>query len=138
MSKTILDLTAQIVTSYAGNNELAENQLPELVKLVYQALATVATSPAGPSPAVEVRKSIRSDRIVCLACGASFSLLKRHLRTEHQLTPAAYRGRYSLPPSYPLVAPDYARTRSTLAKQIGLGRKSGESPRMRRSSRRGG
>jgi predicted transcriptional regulator len=73
------------------------------------------------APKVEVKKSIFADRIVCLACGASFSMLKRHLNTEHELTPAAYRERYELPRDYPLVAPNYAKVRSRLAKKIGLG-----------------
>ena len=70
---------------------------------------------------MEVKKSIFADHLVCLACGASFSMLKRHLNTEHQLTPVEYRERYELPRDYPLVAPDYAKVRSRLAKKIGLG-----------------
>jgi predicted transcriptional regulator len=74
---------------------------------------------------VEVKKSVFPNRVLCLACGQGFSTLKRHLHTEHQLTPDAYRARYELPQSYPLIAPDYAKTRSALAKQIGLGSKGG-------------
>ena len=70
---------------------------------------------------MEVKKSVFADHLVCLACGASFSMLNRHLNTEHELTPAAYRERYELPRDYPLVSPDYAQVRSSLAKKIGLG-----------------
>jgi predicted transcriptional regulator len=92
---------------------------------VYNSLATAGTAVAAAeakiAPKVEVKKSVFADHLVCLACGASFSMLKRHLNTEHQLTPVAYRERYELPRDYPLVAPDYAKVRSRLAKKIGLG-----------------
>jgi predicted transcriptional regulator len=74
-------------------------------------------------PAVAVRQSVFPDRIICLVCGQGYSMLKRHLGTEHQLTPVEYRARYELPRDYPLVTPNYAKTRSKLAKQTGLGRK---------------
>jgi predicted transcriptional regulator len=85
---------------------------------------------------VEVKKSVFADHLVCLACGASFRMLKRHLNTEHQLTPMAYRDRYDLPRDYPLVAPNYAKVRSSLAKKIGLGRKAGSRAPARLAARK--
>jgi predicted transcriptional regulator len=82
----------------------------------------MAAAAAKMVPVVEVKKSVFADRLVCLACGQSFSMLKRHLRTEHQLAPIEYREQYGLSLEYPLVAPNYAKVRSNLAKKIGLGR----------------
>jgi predicted transcriptional regulator len=125
MAEAVLGLTARVISGYVSNNRLSGEQLPELIQAVYRCLSTVEASTAAAeakiAPAVEVKKSIFADRIVCLARGASFSMLKRHLNTEHELTPVAYRERYELPRDYPLVAPDYAKTRSTIAKKIGLG-----------------
>jgi predicted transcriptional regulator len=87
------------------------------------------------APAVPVKQSIRQDRIICLEDGKSFSMLKRHLMTDHKLTPQQYREKWSLPRDYPMVAPDYAKTRSALAKKIGLGRKAGR-PAKRAAGRR--
>jgi predicted transcriptional regulator len=127
MDEAVLGLTAQVISGYVSNNRLSGEQLPELIQAVYQALSTVeastATAAAKIEPKVEVKKSVFAAHLVCLACGASFSMLKRHLNTEHQLTPAEYRERYELPRDYPLVAPNYAKVRSSLAKKIGLGRK---------------
>jgi predicted transcriptional regulator len=118
-------LTAQVISGYVSNNRLSGEQLPELIRAVYNSLSTAGAATAAAeakiAPKVEVKKSVFADRIVCLACGASFSMLKRHLNTEHQLTPAEYRERYELPRDYPLVVPDYAKVRSRLAKKIGLG-----------------
>lgn len=123
------DLTARVVSSYVSNNRLSGEQLPELIQAVYQTLSTVETAAtaaaAKPEPAVEVKKSVFPGRVMCLVCGQGFSMLKRHLNAEHLLTPDEYRARYDLPRGYPLVAPDYAKTRSALAKKIGLGRKGG-------------
>jgi predicted transcriptional regulator len=131
MDEAILGLTAQLVSSYVSNNRVPGDQLPALIQAVYQTLSTAQTSAvaamAKVEPVVAVKKSVLPDRIICLVCGPSYSMLKRHLGTEHELTPAEYRARYELPRDYPLVAPDYAKTRSQLAKQIGLGRK-GKSP----------
>jgi predicted transcriptional regulator len=113
------------VSGYVSNNRLSGDQLPELIQTVYQTFSTVGTSAAVAAakiePKVEVKKSIFHDHLVCLACGQSFRMLKRHLATEHQLTLDGYRERYELPRSYPVVAPDYAKIRSTLAKKAGLG-----------------
>ena len=125
MAEAVLGLTAQVISGYVSNNRLSAEQLPELIQAVYKSLSTAGTAVAAAegkiAPKVEVKKSVFADHLVCLACGASFSMLKRHLNTEHQLTPAAYRERYGLPRDYPLVAPDYAKVRSRLAKKIGLG-----------------
>ena len=127
MDEAVLGLTAQLVSSYVSNNSVPSDQLSALIQAVYKTLSTAETSAvaavAAIEPAVAVKKSVLPDRILCLVCGQGYSMLKRHLGTEHQLTPVDYRARYNLPRDYPLVAPDYAKTRSKLAKQIGLGRK---------------
>jgi predicted transcriptional regulator len=127
MDEAVLGLTAQLVSSYVSNNSVPSDQLSALIQAVYKTLSTAETSAvaavAAIEPAVAVEKSVLPDRILCLVCGQGYSMLKRHLGAEHQLTPVDYRARYSLPRDYPLVAPDYAKTRSKLAKQIGLGRK---------------
>jgi len=126
MDEAVLGLTARVVSGYVSNNRLSGEQLPELIEAVYRSLSTAGTAAAAVAakfePAVEVKKSVFADHVVCLACGASFSMLKRHLNTEHQLTPIEYRERYGLARDYPLVAPDYAKVRSRLAKKNGLGR----------------
>ena len=122
----LLQLAADIVSAHASNNPLSADQLPRLIQQVFSTLATVqekATVPPVPEPAVSIKASVRPDHLVCLDCGQHFSLLKRHLRTDHQLTPEQYRQRWQLSLTYPMVAPAYAKTRSTLAKQFGLGRK---------------
>ena len=127
MDEAILGLTARVVSRYISNNRLSGEQLPELIQAVYRSLSTVEASTAAAAakiaPKVEVKKSVFADRLVCLACGQSFSMLERHLSTDHQLTPNEYRERYELPRDYPLVSPNYAKVRSSLAKKIGLGRK---------------
>lgn len=136
MDPAVLDLTAQLVSSYVTNNRVPGDQLSALIQSVYQTLSTAQTSAVAATakvePAVAVKKSVLPDRILCLVCGQGYSMLKRHLGTEHQLTPVEYRARYELPRDYPLVAPDYAKTRSKLAKQIGLGRKGTGSARKKR------
>ena len=125
MDEAVLGLTARVVSGYVSNNRLSGEQLPELIEAVYRSLssagAAVAATAAAIEPVVAVKKSVFADHLACLACGASFSMLKRHLKTEHQLTPIEYRARYGLPHDYPIVAPDYAKVRSRLAKKIGLG-----------------
>jgi predicted transcriptional regulator len=127
-SDQVLGLTAQIVSAHVRHNAVAPDALPGLIQEVYRALTTVGqqTAPAAkPEPAVPVKQSIRQDRIVCLEDGKGFSMLKRHLMTDHKLTPQQYREKWGLPRDYPMVAPNYAQTRSALAKKIGLGRKAG-------------
>jgi predicted transcriptional regulator len=122
----LLGLATEIVSAHIRNNAIAAEQLPGLIRQVFNALATVEQATAAPpkaEPAVDVRRSVVADHIVCLDCGKHFSMLRRHLMTDHKMTPEQYRQRWELPRSYPLVAPNYAKTRSALAKKIGLGRK---------------
>lgn len=126
MEDQIISLTAQIVSAHIANNDVPTQQLPALIRGVHQALATVAQAavePTKPEPSVAVKKSIFADHILCLDCGGSFKMLKRHIGADHGMTPDAYRAKWDLPSSYPMVAPDYAATRSKLAKASGLGRK---------------
>jgi len=131
---------AEVVSSYVSNNRVSGEHLPELIRAVYTSLATAGTVTAAAAakvePLVEVRKSVFADHLVCLTCGQRFSMIKRHLRTEHNLSVEEYRVRYDLACSYPLVAPNYAKVRSALAKKIGLGRKSGERPPAKMAARK--
>lgn len=125
--ETHLALAAEIVSAHVSNNSVAAGDLPTLIKSVYGALSALGeVQPAAEEkrePAVSIRSSVKNDAIACLECGAKFKMLKRHLATDHNLTPEAYRARWNLPASYPLVAPDYAAKRKELAIRIGLGRK---------------
>jgi predicted transcriptional regulator len=125
MSEDVLALTAQIVSAHVTKNDVAPDALPSLIREVYKTLAAVGTEPTEaekPKPAVAITKSVFPDHIVCLECGKKLTMLKRHLMTEHTLTIDQYRSKWSLPANYPVVAPEYAETRSALAKKIGLGR----------------
>jgi predicted transcriptional regulator len=122
----LLELAGQIVFAHVQSNTIPPDQLPRLIQDVYAALSTagqLAAQGPKPVPAVPVKGSISQSQIACLDCGKQFSMIKRHLMTDHKLTPEQYRQRWNLLPSYPLVAPNYAKTRSALAKKIGLGRK---------------
>jgi predicted transcriptional regulator len=122
----IIGLTAHIVSAQIGHNEVPAAQLPGLIRDVHLALTTVGQAPVEPTkaePAVAVKKSVFANHILCLDCGGSFKTLKRHISTDHQMTPDEYRAKWGLPMSYPMVAAEYAATRSKLAKAIGLGRK---------------
>ena len=122
----VLGLTAQIVSAHVSNNSVAPDSLPSLIQDVYRTLADVGKQPAQPErpePAVPIKKSVFADHIVCLEDGKKLKMLKRHLRTSYQMTPEQYRERWGLAPNYPMVAPSYAKQRSSLAKQIGLGTK---------------
>jgi predicted transcriptional regulator len=126
MEDQIIDLTAQIVSAHVAANIVSPGQLPALIREVHQALATAGEAPAEPikaEPAVSVRKSVFPDHIVCLDCGGSYRMLKRHIRTDHELTPEQYRLKWQLRHDYPMVSADYAAQRSQLAKDSGLGRK---------------
>ena len=128
----VLGLTAQIVSAHVQHNAVPAHALPGLIQEVYQTLARIGQQPVQaerPAPAVSIKQSVRSDRIVCLEDGKSFSMLKRHLMTDHKLTPQQYRERWGLPRDYPMVAPSYAKTRSVLAKKSGLGRKGAKAAR---------
>jgi predicted transcriptional regulator len=135
----VLGLTAQIVSAHVRHNAVSPDALPSLIQEVYRTLTNVGKQPAQtekPTPAIPVKQSIRQDRIVCLEDGKSFSMLKRHLMTDHKLTPQQYRDKWGLPRDYPMVAPNYAQTRSTLAKKIGLGRKAGKPAAKRAAGRK--
>ncbi len=122
----MLELTAQIVSAHVSNNSVASDALPGLIQEVFRTLSSVdrEVAPADkPQPAVAVRRSVFADHIVCLEDGKKLKMLKRHLKTAYDMSPEQYRERWGLPADYPMVAPDYARHRSALAKQIGLGTK---------------
>jgi len=121
-----IELTAQIVSAYVGNNSVPSAEIANLISQVHAALRRVsggqAAAPAEPAkPAVPVKRSINSEYIVCLEDGQKFKSLKRHLRTQYNMTPEQYREKWGLPSDYPMVAPAYAAARSQLAKQMGLG-----------------
>jgi predicted transcriptional regulator len=123
---TFIKLTADIVSAYVSNNSVPSSDLPALIGQVHSALTRVSSgqgeSPAEPpKPAISVKKSITADHIVCLEDGKKFKSLKRHLRTQYNMTPEQYREKWGLPADYPMVAPNYAAARSHLAKQMGLG-----------------
>jgi predicted transcriptional regulator len=125
-SASVLGLTAQIVSAHVSNNSVTPDALPSLIQEVYKTLAGVGKEPVAldrPAPAVPVKKSVFPDHIVCLEDGKKLKMLKRHLKTAYDMTPEQYRERWGLPPEYPMVAPNYARHRSSLAKKIGLGTK---------------
>lgn len=124
----LLELTAEIVSAHASNNKVASEDLPNVIQQVFGTLSELGATgvPAEvPDPAVPVNKSITPDYIVCLEDGKKLKMLKRHLNTSYNMTPEQYRERWGLPADYPMVAPNYAKRRSTLAKKIGLGRKAG-------------
>ena len=121
-----IDLAADIVSAYVSNNSVPVSDLPNLIRDVHNALMRVTEDGGAPigepvKPAVAVKKSITNDYIICLEDGKQFKSLKRHLRTQYNLSPDAYREKWGLPPDYPMVAPNYAKARSNLAKQMGLG-----------------
>ncbi len=123
-SSDLLRKTVDIVTSYVSNNSVAVADLPGLIAETHGALLAqraVAAEPEALRPAVPIRRSVTPDYIVCLEDGKKLKMLKRHLKTVYNLSPADYRVRWGLPSDYPMVAPNYAKRRSELAKQIGLG-----------------
>jgi predicted transcriptional regulator len=123
---TVIEMAADIVSAYVGNNIVPADQLPNLIRQVHGALQNVgAPTPEAaaekPTPAVPIRKSITPDFLICLEDGRKFKSLKRHLRTRYNLSPEEYRAKWGLPKDYPMVAPNYAASRSALAKSMGLG-----------------
>ena len=123
----LLELTSEIVAAHVSNNTLAVNDLPQLIKDVYFTLANVDETQGFSerlNPTVSIKKSVTPDFIVCLEDGKKLKMLKRHLKTAYNMTPEEYRQRWNLPLDYPMVAPNYAKHRSDLATEIGLGRKS--------------
>jgi predicted transcriptional regulator len=129
MSETLITLTSDIVAAHLSNNNVTVDEVPTLIQNVYGALhglGHVVPEEAKPEPAVSIRASVKSDHLVCLEDGKKMKMLKRHLMTDHGMSPAEYRARWNLPADYPMVAPEYAEKRRTLAKEIGLGRKPGQ------------
>ncbi len=128
-ASTLLELTADVVAAYVSNNPVPAGELPNLISEIHSALGrigTVAAAPAvteKPKPAVNPKKSVFDDYIVCLEDGKKFKSLKRHLMSHFGMTPEAYREKWGLDANYPMVAPNYAAARSKLAKKMGLGRK---------------
>jgi predicted transcriptional regulator len=124
----ILRLSAEIVASYVAQNTLPASAVGDLIGSVHEALSglgktVVEREPEKRKPAVPISKSVQHDHIICLEDGKKLKMLKRHLKTAYDMTPEQYRERWGLPPEYPMVAPNYARHRSSLAKKIGLGTK---------------
>jgi predicted transcriptional regulator len=122
----LLEMTADIVSAYVGNNTVAADSLPSLIANIHGALSQVSSGAVEPEPepkepAVPIRKSISPDYLVCLEDGRKFKSLKRHLRTKYNMSPEEYRAKWGLAKDYPMVAPNYAKARSDLAKQMGLG-----------------
>ena len=128
----LLALTAEIVSALVGNNAVAGPDVGALIQSVFDTLNRLAMNEPPASveltPAVPIRRSVTDDHIVCLEDGKKLKMLKRHLMTDHQLTPEQYRARWGLKPDYPRVAPTYSAQRQVLAKQIGLGRKPNSPP----------
>ena len=124
---TLLTLTADIVAAHVSNNSVAVNDLPMLIQNVHGALTGISGAAAAPEPRpepkVSIRSSIKPDYIVCLEDGKRLKMLKRHLMTHYNMTPDQYRQKWGLSADYPMVAPNYAEQRRTLAKSIGLGTK---------------
>jgi len=124
-STEILGLTSEIVAAHVSNNTVATADLPQLIEQVYKTLSQVGkggeAAPDKPTPAVPIKKSVTPDYIICLEDGKRLKMLKRHLKTAYDMTPEEYKERWGLPADYPMVAPNYAKQRSKLAKQIGLG-----------------
>jgi predicted transcriptional regulator len=127
MNETLITLTADIVSAHVSNNSVAVNDLPTLIQNVHVALSGLGTRAqepeVRPEPAVSIRSSVKPDFIVCLEDGKKLKMLKRHLMTHYQMTPDEYRQKWGLNADYPMVAPNYAEQRRSLAKKIGLGTK---------------
>ncbi|ATI80433.1 MULTISPECIES: MucR family transcriptional regulator [Sphingobium] len=126
-SELLVTLTSDIVAAHVSNNSVAVSDVATLIQNVHAALTGLSTpAPAPevkPEPAVSVRASIKPDYIICLEDGKKLKMLKRHLMTHYQMTPEDYRAKWGLPADYPMVAPNYAEQRRSLAKKIGLGTK---------------
>ncbi len=125
-NNALIEMAADIVAAYVGNNAVPASELPELIRGIHTALVQTSGEGEGvqppPDPAVPISESIFPDYILCLEDGKKFKSLKRHLRTKYNLSPEEYRAKWGLSPDYPMVAPNYAKARSNLAKQMGLGR----------------
>ncbi len=122
--QAFLELTTKVVSSYVRHNPLPVDQLPGLIQQIHSTfhrLNEPTTRPKKQTPAVPIKRSVQPDTITCLECGRSAKMLKRHLATAHGLTPEAFRQRWGLAADYPMVAPNYAKQRSSMARKIGLG-----------------
>jgi len=124
----LVELAADVVSAYVSNNSIVASELPAVIQDVYDALKKVSDDSAEApqeqlKPAVPIKKSVTDDYIICLEDGKKFKSLKRHLRTHYNLSPEEYRDKWRLPSDYPMVAPNYARARSELAKKMGLGQR---------------
>ena len=122
----LLELTTEIVASYVSNNTVATADLAGVIQDVYKTMTNLGSQtaqPERPKPAVPVKRSVMPDYIICLEDGKKLKMLKRHLKTAYNMSPEEYRERWGLPADYPMVAPNYAKHRSSLAKKIGLGTK---------------
>ncbi len=127
-STDFVELTVDIVSAYVSNNPVPPAELAQLIMRIHGALTQIGTgqveakvAAAPPQPAISIKKSVTADHIVCLEDGRTFKSLKRHLRAKYDMSPEQYRAKWGLPPDYPMVAPNYAKARSDLAKAIGLG-----------------
>jgi predicted transcriptional regulator len=142
-SSNLSELVADIVSAYVSHNSVATGDLPGIISQVHNALQQTTqggqkSEEPSKEPAVPIRRSVQPDHIVCLEDGKKFKSLKRHLRTEHDMTPQEYRAKWGLKPDYPMVAPNYAQTRSDMARRIGLGRKRAEARAAQQPKRRAG
>jgi predicted transcriptional regulator len=127
MPEDVLALTAQIVSAHVTKNTVDVGDLPALIRDVFRTLSSLGEAAPAPvpeptKPVVPAARSVFASHIICMECGKKMTMLKRHLMTEHGLTIDQYRAKYNLPGTYPMVAPDYAKTRSSLAKEMGLGK----------------
>lgn len=127
-SEIDIEMTAEIVSAYVSNNPVPASELPNLIASIHASLKALGTNPIEPveepeAPAVNPRKSVHNDYIICLEDGKKFKSLKRHLSTHYNMTPDEYRTKWNLPRDYPMVAPSYAAARSEMAKKMGLGKK---------------
>jgi len=135
----VVDLAADIVSAYVSNNSVPTSDLPALISAIHTALNNVGKPQASEAPrgepAVPVKKSITGDYLISLFDGKKYKSLKRHLRTSHKMTPQEYRSYWNLPPDYPMVAPNYAKARSELAKTMGLGQQRRKEPGKKRAKK---
>jgi predicted transcriptional regulator len=126
-NEELLVLTTEIVSSYLSNNTVSTGEIPALIEQVHKTLTNVSSDSGlaadRPQPAVPIKRSVTPDHIICLEDGKKLKMLKRHLKTAYNMTPEEYRERWGLPADYPMVAPNYAKQRSRLAKDIGLGKR---------------
>ena len=137
-SESLILHTTDIVVSYVANNSIGAEEVSSLIRNIHTTLAGLGAEgmqEPRPDPAVSVRASVKNDHLVCLEDGRKFKTLKRHLMTDHRMTPHEYRARWDLSASYPMVAPDYSERRSEMARKIGLGRKLGERPKSKSHSK---